>query len=200
MLTQRTGIFLVLAMLAIGGCNRAYYPDEPEDEDLVEVSYKAVDDLLLNLKQPLPKGSLVVINSLVNVDDLSQTFSFGRILSDQISSAFHRAGYRIMGMELPTEIFVKNDNGILHLADETKQALHDVGASALVVGVFAPGKRNAYISLRIVDIASRNFIATTDLSVPVGPDVKLLLKPKKVDEAKDKNEPKQIKNELDILE
>jgi hypothetical protein len=51
-----------------------------------------------------------------------------------------------------------------------------------------------------VDIASRNFIATTDLSVPVGPDVKLLLKPKKVDEAKDKNEPKQIKNELDILE
>ena len=92
MLKKQAFIFFILAMTALAGCNRAYYSNEPDDENLVEVSYKAVDDLLLNLKQPLPKDSLVVINSLVNVDDLSQTFSFGRILSDQISSAFHRSG------------------------------------------------------------------------------------------------------------
>lgn len=187
MLKKQTIIFLVLAMAALAGCNRAYYSTEPDDEDLVEVSYQAVEDLLENLKQPLPKDSLVVINSLVNVDDLSQTFSFGRILSDQISSAFHRSGYRIMGMELPTEIFVKNDSGILHLSDETKEALNNIGASALVVGVFAPGKRNAYISLRVVDIASQNFISTTDLSVPMGPDAKILLKSKKVEETEEKS-------------
>ncbi|MGR9114962.1 MAG: FlgO family outer membrane protein [Gammaproteobacteria bacterium] len=201
MLKKQTLIFWVLAMLALAGCSPFYYSsNEPDDEDLVQVSYRAVDDLLLNLKQPLPKGSLVVINSLVNVDDLSQTFSFGRILSDQISSAFHRSGYRIMGMELPTEIFVKNDSGILHLSDETKEALNNVGASALVVGVFAPGKRNAYVSLRVVDIASQNFISTTDLSVPMGPDAKQLLKPKKVEEEEEKSGSNEVTAEFETIE
>ncbi len=177
-------LYLSLLMLVLStGCNR-YYATTPEDENLVEVSYHAVDNLLVNLKKPLPEGSLVVINSLVNVDNLSQTFSFGRIISDQISSAFHRADYQVMGMELPTELFVKNDAGILNLSPKAKQALNAVGAKALVVGSFAPGKRNAYISLRIVDIASQNIIATTDFSVPIGPDTKMLLKPKKTDEEK----------------
>jgi len=174
----------ILTLILSTGCNR-YYSNEPEDENLVEVSYNAVDNLLVNLKQPLPKGRLVVINSLVNDDNLSQTFSFGRIISDQISSAFHRAGYRVMGMELPTELFVKNEAGILNLSPKAKSALNDVGAKALVIGSFAPGKRNVYISLRIVDIASQNIIATTDYSVPIGPDAKNLLKPKKDDEKKD---------------
>lgn len=185
MLKKTTLTFLCLMAVLLAGCSRYYYWDnEPDDKNLVDVSYDAVDNLLQNLKKPLPAGSVVVINSLVNVDDLSQSFSFGRILSDQISSAFHRSGYRIVGMELPTEIFAKNDSGILYLADETKQALNETGASALVIGVFAPGKRNAYVSLKVYDIASENVISSNDFSVPMGPDTKKLLKPKKVDEDK----------------
>lgn len=178
MVNKKT-IFSALLALSLTGCAPYYYDHEPEDENLVDVSFDAVDSLLLNMRRPLPAGSLVVINSLVNVNDLSQSLSFGRIMSDQISSAFHRAGYQIIGMELPTEIFDANDDGILHLADETKQALNDAGASALVVGVFAPGKRNAYVSLKVFDIATENVISTTDLSIPMGPDAKKLLKPQK---------------------
>ena len=188
MIKKQMFSLLILTLILSTGCTRNYVK-VPEDANLVEVSYGAVDDLLINLKQPLPKGELVIINSLVNVDDLSQSFSFGRIISDQISSAFHRAGYRVMGMELPTELFVKNDAGILHLSTTVKEALDKVGAKALVIGSFAPGKLNAYISLRIVDIASQNFIATTDYSVPMGPDAKILLKPKKIDTEKESELP-----------
>ncbi|NOR70752.1 MAG: hypothetical protein GQ532_13835 [Methylomarinum sp.] len=181
MIKKQIFYLLILMITLSTGCSRYYYSNEPDDENLVEVSFKEVDNLLINLKQPLPTGSLVVINSLVNVDDLSQTFSFGRIISDQISSAFHRAGYRVMGMELPTEIFAKGDAGILHLSAKTKEALNNIAAKSLVIGSFAPGKRNVYISLRIVDIASQNIIATTDFSVPMGPDAKILLTPKKID-------------------
>ncbi len=165
---------IILSLLLSTGCSR-YYSNRPSDDDLIEVSYNAVENLLNNLKQPLPTGSLVVINSLVNVDNLSQSFSFGRIMSDQISSAFHNAGYRVMGMELPTEIFVKNDAGILNLSDTTKEALNNEGAKALVIGSFAPGRHNVYISLRIVEIDGQNLIATSDFSVPIGPDARRLL-------------------------
>lgn len=168
----------LLALTVLGGCSSYYrYHSEVKDDDLVEVSYEAVEQLLQNLKQPLPKGNLVVINSLVNVGDLGQSMPFGRIVSDQISSAMHRNGYRVMGMELPTEIFSKNEAGILELPEKTKEALDNVHANALVIGTYAAGRKNVYVSLRVVDIATQNIISTTDYSIPMGPDARVMALP-----------------------
>jgi hypothetical protein len=168
----------ILALTMLSGCSSYYrYHNEVEDDDLVEVSYNAVNQLLLNLKQPLPRGSLVVINSLVNVGDLGQTLPFGRIVSDQISSAMHQNGYRVMGMELPTEIFTKNESGILELPEKTKEALDAVHANALVIGTYAAGRKNVYVSMRVVDISSQNIISSTDYSIPMGPDARVLATP-----------------------
>lgn len=168
----------LLALTLLGGCSSYYrYNSEVKDDNLVEVSYAAVEQLLLNLKQPLPRGNLLVINSLVNVGDLGQTMPFGRIVSDQISSAIHRNGYRVMGMELPTEIFSKNEAGILELPEKTKEALNDVHASALVIGTYAAGRKNVYVSLRMVEIATQNIISSTDYSIPMGPDARAMALP-----------------------
>lgn len=165
---------ILLALTSLSGCgvyNQYHYV---KDDDLVEVSYEVTEHLLLNLKQPLPKGSLIVVNSLVNVNDLGQTLPFGRIVSDQITSALSRSSYRVMGMELPTEIFAKNDAGILVLPEKTKQALNDVHANALVLGTYAAGQKNVYVSLKVVELATQNVISSTDYSIPMGPDAKRL--------------------------
>ncbi len=175
MVNKKKIALMFIALAVLSGCSRLYRYNEVKDDDLVEVSYDKVDELILDLRQPLPRGSLVVINSLINVGELEQTLSFGRIVSDQISSAFHRSGYRVMGMELPTEIFAKNEGGILQLPDKTKEALNNVGAKAVVIGSYAPGHNNVYVSLRVVDIASQDVIASADYSVPMGPDAKTLV-------------------------
>ena len=154
-----------------------------KDVDLVEISYDSVETLLDQLSQPMAKGSLVVVSTLVNVNDLNQTSAFGRIVSDQIASAFNNSGYRIRGIEMPTMLFVDNEGGMLQLSDETKNTLKEHGASALVVGEFAAGRRTAYVSLRIVDIKSKNIISSTDFSVPMGPDARVLLKLQQTGEA-----------------
>jgi len=177
MKTHQLFVSALLALTLLSGCGPRNYYSSVEDEDLVEVSYSAIDQLLLSLKQPLPHGSLVVINSLVNVDDLEQTLAFGRIVSDQLTSAMSRAGYRVMGMELPTEIFAQNDAGILELPEATKQALNDVHANALVYGTYAAGRKNVYVSLVVVDIATQNVISSFDYSTPMGPDAKRLVTP-----------------------
>ena len=168
----------LLAFTMLSGCSSYYrYNTEIKDDDLVEVSYEAVEQLLQNLKQPLPRGSLVVINSLVNVGDLGQTLPFGRIVSDQISSALHRNGYRVMGMELPTEIFSKNEAGILVLPEKTQEALNNVHARALLIGTYAAGRKNVYVSLRVVEISTQNIISSTDYSIPMGPDARSMALP-----------------------
>jgi TolB-like protein len=171
---------LVLAVILtmLSGCSRLLYRQaETKDDNLVEMSYEAVSQLLLGLREPLPKGSLIVINSLIDVSDLGQTLAFGRIVSDQISSAFQHNGYVVTGMELPTEMFAKNDAGILQIPEKTREALSSLGARAVVIGSYAPGRNNVYISLRIVDLTSQTVIASTDYPVAMGPDAKALTLP-----------------------
>ncbi len=173
-------IFLAVLLIAsLNGCASLYYR-EVKDADLVEVSYDAVDTLKDDLKLRIPPGSLLIVSTLLHVDDLKKTSSFGRIMSDQIASAFHNSGYRIIGMELPIDLFVMEEGGTLHLSDETRNMIKQYGAAAIVGGVYAPGKRSVYVSLRMIDTVSANIISSTDLSVPMGPDAKTLVESKDV--------------------
>lgn len=172
-------LVLAATLLALAGCTPKYY-DQVKDANLVEVSYDAVDTLLCKLKREVPKNSLVIVSTLLNVDDLKKTSSFGRIISDQIASALHNSGYQIIGMELPIDLFVMQPDGTLHLPDEVKQMLKHYNAATLVGGVYAPGKKNTYVSLRMVNLETRNIISSTDLSVPMGPDAKALLESRDV--------------------
>lgn len=168
-------IALMLFIILLSGCTSNRYV-EPKDVDLIPVSQKAAKDLLANLTRPLPKENLIVVSSFVNVDDLTQTSSFGRIVSSQVSSSFFKAGYRIKSMELPTDAFVKSNNGFLQLTDNARSEIKKQGASTLVAGIFAPGRVTAYVTIRMIDIDSREVISSTDFSVPMGLDTRELLR------------------------
>ncbi len=190
MLKKATIFLPALLMATLSGCTSNPYYYETKDTDLVEVSYDAASTLQQDLKRTIPEGSLIIVSTLLNVDDLKKTSSFGRIMSDQLASAFHNSGYRIIGMEMPIDLFVMQEGGALHLSDETQKILKNYGAAAAIVGgVYAPGKKTAYVSLRMIDTVSKNIISSTDLSIPMGPDAKILLKSKDVGSAGSRSEP-----------
>jgi hypothetical protein len=180
---KKTAI-LILSLLipALNGCGMYNY-SEVKDADLVEVSYDATNELQYRLNRTLPKHSLIIVSTLLNVDNLNKTSAFGRIISDQIASAFHQAGYRVIGMEMPIDLFVMNEDGTLKLSDENKAMLKHYQAAVIVGGVYAPGKKNSYVSLRLVDLAAKNIVSSTDFSIPMGPDAKKLMEPKSVGSA-----------------
>ncbi len=194
MLKIVTLLLPALLIAVLNGC--AINPYETKDTDLVEVSYDAASELQDNLERTIPKNSLIIVSTLLNVDDLKKTSSFGRIISDQIASAFHNSGYRIIGMEMPIDLFVMQEGGVLHISDETKKILKSYGAAAIVGGVYAPGKKTVYISLRIIDTESKNIISSTDLSVPMGPDAKVLLESKDVGSAGSRAQPVAVEPQI----
>lgn len=188
MLKKATIFISALLITLLNGCSWNRY-QEIKDADLVEVSYDATSTLKDKLTTTLPQNSLILVSTLLNVDDLYKTSSFGRIVSDQIASAFHNSGYRIIGMEMPIDLFVMEKGGSLKLSDETKEILRPYHAAVIVGGVYAAGKKNTYVSLRIVDIKTKNVISSTDFSVPMGPDAKKLLESKAVGSAGSRSEP-----------
>lgn len=168
--------FLVATLSACSSSLRYVNTKAYLNTDLIEASYEATDQLKEELCHKIPKGSLIVVSTLLNVKkNPNETSSFGRIISNQIATDLHNSGYQIIALDLPIDLFMMEENGELQLSDKDKALFRQYQAAVLVGGVYAPGKQNAYVSLRAVNRFTKHVIASTDFSVPVGPDVKALL-------------------------
>jgi hypothetical protein len=179
MLNKSTVISTIMLLATLSGCGASRY-FEVRDADLIEVSNDVTDELREKATRALPKNSLILVSTLLNVNDLHETSAFGRIISDQIASSFHNAGFRIIGMEMPIDLFMMKEGGALHLSEEVKAKLKPYNAAVIVGGVYAPGKRNTYVSFRIVDLYTKNIISSTDIAIPMGPDARKLLQSEKL--------------------
>jgi hypothetical protein len=181
MLKKPAILIPALLIATLSGCSstlRFFKTQSYLNTDLIEASYDATGELKDELCRKIPKNSLIVVSTLLNVKNYNETSSFGRIISDQIATALHNSGYQIIGMDLPIDLFMMKEDGELQLSEEDKALLRRYNAVVLVGGVYAPGKQNAYVSLRAVNRFTKHVIASTDFSVALGPDVKALLKTK----------------------
>ncbi len=182
MLKRATILISALLIITLSGCAstwRFFKAQTYLNTDLIEASHDATDELKDELCQKIPKGSLIVVSTLLNVKkNPNETSSFGRIISDQIATALHNSGYQIIALDLPIDLFMMEEAGELKLSDKDKALLKKYDAAVMVGGVYAPGKQNTYVSLRAVNRFTKHVIASTDFSVVLGPDVKNLLKNK----------------------
>jgi len=150
------------------------------NEDVITAAnYKAAEYLIEKLPKDMPQNSPLLVASLVNVDDLSQSSTFGRMVSEQISSRFKQLGYTAMEMKLRTTVFIKEGSGEFLLSRE----LADIGtkhnARAVVVGTYAAASDRVYLTVRVIDVTDSSILASYDYNVPMTRDVfKMLLKGK----------------------
>ena len=181
MLKKITLLTLLINIITLSGCSSAYRSYKTQgylNTDLVEASYKASSELQDKFTRKMPKNTLILVSTLLNVKNLKETSAFGRIISNQIATSLHDAGYQIIGMDLPADLFMMKDDGEILLSENDKTRLKQYKSVIIVGGVYAPGKQNTYVTLRAVDRFTKQVIASTDFSVALGPDVKVLLKTK----------------------
>ena len=181
MLKKITLLTLLINIIALNGCSSAYRSYKTQgylNTDLVESSYKASSQLQDRFTRKIPKDTLILVSTLINVKNLKETSAFGRIISNQIATSLHDAGYQIIGMDLPADLFMMKYDGEIQLSENDKTRLQQYKSVIIVGCVDAPGKHNTYVTLRAVDRFTKQVIASTDFSVALGPDVKVLLKTK----------------------
>ncbi len=184
MLKKFTLFTLLININVLSGCSsvfRSYKTQGYLNTDLIEASYKASSQLQDKFTRKIPKDSIILVSTLLNVKNLKETSAFGRIISNQLATSLHDAGYQIIGMDLPADLFMMKDDGELLLSENDKARLKQFKSVVIVGGVYAPGKQNTYVTLRAVDRFTKQVLASTDFSVALGPDVKLLLKTKDID-------------------
>ncbi len=122
----------------------------------------------MNLKGPIDHNSTIIIASFVNVNNLEESSTFGRIIAEQISSRLSQAGYKVCEMKLRQKsIFMEKEKGEFLLSRDLHEVVRKHNASAVVVGTYGEGNRSIYVSARIVSTADSTIISSCDFSIPM---------------------------------
>ena len=175
----------LLTILMFGACTAPYHqdgqaakktavsspldtvPSEPYTA-VLESSYMAADRLASALfNRKFPPDTPIMAASFVNIDSLTTSSTFGRIVSEQVASRLAQHGLRIIEIKLRQEsVFIKKGQGEFILSRELK----DLGSSreirAALVGTYAVSKHFIFVSARIVRTEDSSVLAGCDYEVP----------------------------------
>jgi TolB-like protein len=150
---------------------------DANDDVITAANYKAADYLIAKSPKDMLKTGPLLVASFVNVDNLNESSTFGRMVSEQISSRFKQLGYTSIEMKLRTTIFIKEGSGEFLLSRELSEISSKHNANAVVVGTYAIASDRVYLTVRVVNAADSTILASYDYNIPMTRDVfKMLLK------------------------
>jgi TolB-like protein len=168
--TMTLGVALVGVCLLMGCATyqTAARSDEGEG-DVMKAAYTIADTLNYYATQSLGPSNPLIVASFVNVNNLEESSSFGRIIAEQIASRFTQLGQPVIELKLrQNSIFISEGKGEFMLSRDLREISRAYNASAVVVGTYAEGGNRLYVSARIVRPADNLIIAAADSGIPMG--------------------------------
>ncbi|MRI32281.1 hypothetical protein EOPP23_04640 [Endozoicomonas sp. OPT23] len=152
---------------------------EPEAIDLVEISKQAAKALAVKAQKELPEGSTILSTSLADINTLNSTSTFGRILSEQLSSGLTDNGFSLIEIKMRNSVYIKDrgdssESGEFTLSRKLKTLSKNYNANAILAGTYALGSRTVYVSARLIDSNSKMVISSIDFQLPMDSDIRTL--------------------------
>ncbi|MCS5588571.1 MAG: FlgO family outer membrane protein [Candidatus Thioglobus sp.] len=176
---------ITLTFLTLTGCYSGNYMAEvitTEEPSLHDQSYEVVDELISYAEKnsdfsgvSLNSNSPFIIASFVDVNQMDQSSAFGRIISEQFASRFSQKGYYVVELKLRKDIFIKEKEGEFMLSRKIKEITRNHNAQAIIVGTYATGENNVYITTKMIDPPTNRIISSYDYRLPISEDVRKLL-------------------------
>ncbi len=142
--------------------------------DLIRSSYRATDNLVFQATPPLIPNQPILIATFVNIDNLEESSTFGRTISEYIGSRLAQHDYRVVEMKLRNSIFIKDD-GEFFLSRELKNISTKHNAQAVVVGTYSVAENVVYVSARMIRPSDGIIITSYAYKIPLNDNTKKML-------------------------
>ncbi len=138
----------------------------------IATNYKAANALITQLDGKLNPAQPLIVATLVNIDDLNNSSTFGRLTSEQVSARFTQAGFSMIEMKFRDFVYMKQDQGELLLTREIKDVAKTHNAQAVILGTYAITSENLYVNLKVIQPNTNIVLAVHDYSFPMDQNLK----------------------------
>ncbi len=163
-----------VAMMA-AGCASNGEGFEPENasfsgrpdaqQDLSRLIYQAAQTLA-DRAVYLDKSRPIVVATVVSVDYLNDSSTFGRLASQLVANRIAQRGYLVRDVTYMRGVTLQ-PSGELVLTREAAKASAEVKAQAVVAGTYAVGGKEIYLNLRLLNASNGEILSTADAVIPL---------------------------------
>ncbi len=167
---------LVLAAVSMTGCKTIA---RTIGNPVITNNHQAAQTLIDIAGGQLDPAGRMLAASFANIDNLSQSSSFGRIASQQLVSAFAAEGYQFVELLLRNNVYVDQNQGEFLLSRTLSDISAEHNADVVLVGTYAIAERNIYVTARLIRTRDSIILASHDYAVPYTPDMRHLLRPER---------------------
>ena len=171
---------VAMTACATGSNGTNYVESKPalknSSNPFIATNYKAADALIEQLSDKLNPGQPMIVATIVNIDDLNNSSTFGRTVSEQVSARFSQATYNMIEMKFRGYVFMKQDQGELLLTREIRDVAKNHNAQGVIVGTYSLSNNSVYVNLKVIQPNTNVVLAGHDYAFPMDSDVKVMTK------------------------
>lgn len=181
----KSAIAVALAVAMTGAGHAAAFPKltlpfignhgAEAHHDFGDLVYRASDRLIQNMRpRPgrtgmLSLNDLVIVTTVVSVDDLDQSSTLGRTASQLVLSRLSQLGYQTRDVTYLRALDI-SPSGERILSRDARRLSESSNASAVVVGTYAVGGQTIWLNLRLLNAEDGSLLSSADVSVPLDED------------------------------
>lgn len=161
---------LLSCMLWLSACANTpdAIPGTEQHNPLIASSYAAADRLMTPAakQELLNKNKRVLVASWVDVNQVSRSSIFGKMMAEQLASRLVQQGIPVMEVKLRSSLFITEKGGEMLLSREIREISQQHNAEAVVVGTYADaGSSGVYVTVKLVRAVDGLVLSATNFMV-----------------------------------
>lgn len=168
-------VALLLMPLLLASCSLLDTTASPREATTLERIDDAAGELIASARDRIDTQQPIIATTLVNVDQLGQSSTLGRTLSEAFTSRLVQAGLNVVEVKLRDSLYIEENTGELILSRNVQRLGQDYNADAVLVGTYAQAQNQVFINVRLVKIANRTILGATSFSLPLTNDLRYML-------------------------
>ncbi len=125
--------------------------------------FNVAQGLALQLQQNMRDGSLAeypcIVTTLADVDDLSRSSRFGRVMAEALGAEIFRIGGVVREAKMTGTVALSPGEGEFGLSRDAVETAKAVSASSIVAGTYGVGIDSVAITVKLIDITNGNVLS-----------------------------------------
>ncbi|MBF0369659.1 MAG: hypothetical protein HQL52_09410 [Magnetococcales bacterium] len=146
--------------------------------DLIRMSHALTDALVAELQKNHPsfhRRKPLVVTSFVNRNNLDDSSALGLLISDHVASRFTQQGFSVVEPKLRNDLAIRKEQGEFILSRDIEKLSEENRAYAVVVGNYTEGRDMLDITSKMIQVRTRQVLASIDAKLPLGVQTRDLL-------------------------
>lgn len=147
-------------------------------DPLTRANEEAADRLVLHARAAgVDERALILIASLVALDDIKTSSPLGRLVAEQVAGRLVQHGLGLKDVRLRDALVIRPDQGELILSRDAQELARQHQAQFALIGAYTRAREATRISLRLVRLDDARVIAAANYAVEVDERTNPLLPP-----------------------